>query len=329
MRGFFGRPPEFDPRFIIEDYEPVYLETWRNGLVEQKVEAAMRELEACRVCPRNCGVNRLQDERRVCRTGRRAVVSSAFAHFGEEDCLRGIRGSGTIFFGLCNLRCVFCQNWDISQKTAGVELDAAGIARLALDLQARGCHNINFVTPEHVAPQVVEALAVAIPMGLRVPIVYNTSAYDSLSSLRLMEGLVDIYMPDFKFWERESARVLCKAKDYPEVARVAIAEMHRQVGDLRFGPDGLARRGLLVRHLVMPGQTGETEAIMRWLAEEISPDTYVNIMGQYQPQHQVGQIARDGKSRYASINRRPSDREMAAAYHAARAAGLQRLDARA
>jgi putative pyruvate formate lyase activating enzyme len=158
--------------------------------------------------------------------------------------------------------------------------------------------------------------------------VYNTSAYDSLASLRLMDGLVDIYMPDFKFWHRESARVLCKAKDYPVVARAAIQEMHRQVGDLRFGPDGLARRGLLVRHLVMPGQSDEAEAIMQWLAEEISPDTYVNVMGQYQPQYQVGEIARDGKRRYESINRRPTEQEIAAAYRAAHDAGLSRLDAR-
>ena len=328
MRWLGDRPSHRDPRFILDNFEPVYLQTWRRGLLQKKVDEALQELEECRVCPRNCRVNRLKDEKRVCHTGRHAVVSSAFPHFGEEDCLRGFRGSGTIFFGLCNLRCVFCQNWDISQQQIGAELDAEGIADLALDLQARGCHNINFVTPEHVAPQVVEALAIAIPKGLRVPIVYNTSAYDGLASLRLMDGLVDIYMPDFKFWSRESARVLCKAKDYPVVARAAIKEMHRQVGDLRFGPDGVARRGLLVRHLVMPGQTDEAEAIMRWLAEDISPDTYINVMGQYQPQYQVGEIARDGKPRYASIDRRPTSLEMAAARSAAREAGLHRLDSR-
>ena len=322
------RQLDVDPRFILDDFEPAYLRTWRSGLLEPKVDQALAELEDCRVCPRNCGINRLKDEQRVCHTGRHAIVSSAFPHFGEEDCLRGHQGSGTIFFGLCNLRCVFCQNWDISQKTSGAELDARGIADLALELQARGCHNINFVTPEHVAPQVVEALAVAIPRGLRVPIVYNTSAYDSLASLRLMDGLVDIYMPDFKFWYRETARVLCKAKDYPEVARTAIKEMHRQVGDLRFGRDGLARRGLLVRHLVMPNQTEECEAIMKWLADEVSPETYVNVMGQYQPQYQVGEIGRDGRPRYESIGRRASDEEMVAAHAAARRAGLRRLDAR-
>ena len=328
MPQIWGRVARPDPRFVIEDYEPVYVQTWRSGLLDEKVGAALQELEECRVCPRNCRINRLKDERRVCNTGRHAVVSSAFPHFGEEDCLRGHNGSGTIFFGLCNLRCVFCQNWDISQRETGRELRPEKIADLAIELQDRGCHNINFVTPEHVVPQVIEALAVAIPRGLRIPIVYNTSAYDSLASLRLLEGLVDIYMPDFKFWHRESARVLCKAKDYPVVARAAIMEMHRQVGDLRFGPDGTARRGLLVRHLVMPGQTDEAEAIMQWLADDVSPDTYVNVMGQYQPQYQVGELARDGKPLYESINRRPADHEMAAAHRAAYAAGLSRLDAR-
>ena len=320
-------PP--DPRFLIEDFEPAYLETWRAGRLPEKVRAGLAELESCCACPRNCRVNRLADERRVCNTGRYAMVSSAFPHFGEEDCLRGWNGSGTIFFGLCNLRCVFCQNWDISQREQGRELSPGEIAKLAIALQSEGCHNINFVTPEHVVPEVIEALAEAIPRGLRLPIVYNTSAFDALSSLELMDGLVDIYMPDFKFWDSISARNYARAKNYPEVARAAIREMHRQVGDLRFGPDGLARRGLLVRHLVMPGQTEETAAIMKWLAEEISPDTHVNIMGQYRPTYEVGQIARDGKVRHAAINRAPSRDEMAAAYEAARDASLWRFDTRA
>jgi putative pyruvate formate lyase activating enzyme len=315
-------------RFLIEDFEPVYLETWRRGLVQEKVAAGLASLEICCACPRNCRIDRLQDERRVCHTGRYAVVDSAFAHFGEEDCLRGQRGSGTIFFGLCNLLCVFCQNWDISQRARGRELPAEAIAELALQLQAEGCHNINFVTPEHVVPQVIEALAEAIPRGLRLPIVYNTSGYDSLESLALLDGLIDIYMPDFKFWQRESARRLCKAKDYPEVARTAIREMHRQVRDLRFGPDGVARRGLLVRHLVMPGQGDESAAILRWLADEISPDTYVNVMAQYRPEHEVEEIAKDGRVKYPEIARAPTAQEIQAAVRAAHAVGLWRLDAR-
>lgn len=319
-------PP--DPRFLAADWEPAYLRTAREGGLDEKLEAALKEIEDCCACPRNCHVNRLRNETRVCRTGRRAIVASAAPHFGEEDCLRGWNGSGTIFFSMCNLRCVFCQNWDISQERAGKELTAEEIAWIMLDLRERGCHNINFVTPEHVAPQIVEAIAAAIPLGLEVPIVYNTSAYDALSSLKLMDGLVDVYMPDFKFWRMETARDLAKAKDYPERAREAILEMHRQVGPLRFGRDGLARRGVLVRHLVMPGQLEEAEAIFGWLAREVSPDTYVNVMGQYHPDYQVGAIANDGAPRYVAIARRPGGGELEAAHAAARKAGLWRFDER-
>jgi len=318
-----------DPRFRIEPFEPAYQATHCSGVLAERVAAGLRELEDCCACPRNCHVNRLADEMRVCHTGRYARVASAFPHFGEEDCLRGWNGSGTIFFSLCNLRCVFCQNWDISQKAAGAECPPGAIAERMLALQRRGCHNINFVTPEHVVPQVLEAIAAAIPRGLRLPIVYNTSAYDSVKSLQLLDGIVDIYMPDFKFWEPETARRLAKAKDYPERAREAIREMHRQVGVLRFGPDGLARRGVLMRHLVMPGQSAEAEAIFRWLAEELSPETYVNIMGQYRPEYEVGQIARDGvAAKYAELDRRPAEEELERAYAAARRAGLWRFDER-
>ncbi len=195
-----------------------------------------------------------------------------------------------------------------------------------LGLQDRGCHNINFVTPEHVAPQVVEAIAAASRRGLRVPIVYNTSGYDALASLRLLDGLVDVYMPDFKFWREDTALRLCRARDYPARARAAILEMHRQVGPLRFGPDGLARRGVLVRHLVMPGQTEEARAIFGWLAREVSPDTYVNVMAQYRPAWQVGTVGRDGAPRHPDIARRPTREEVRAAYAAARAAGLWRFE---
>ena len=314
--------------FLLQSYEPAYLSVLRAGGLEQRVTSALHELEDCRACPRNCGVNRLENQTRACHTGRHAIVASAFPHFGEEDCLRGWRGSGTIFFGLCNLRCSFCQNWDISQKRSGRECTAEQIASLMIELQDLGCHNVNFVTPEHVAPQVIEAIAAAVPRGLRVPIVYNTSAYDALSSLRLLDGLVDIYMPDFKFWSPETALRLAKARDYPERAREAILEMHRQVGPLKIGTDGLARRGVLVRHLVMPGQTEEAAAIFEWLAREVSPDTYVNIMGQYRPEYQVGEIAANGSVKYPEIRRRPSTEEMAAAYEAARRAGLWRFDER-
>lgn len=315
--------PTIEDRFLIRDYEPVYLRTWRKGGLDDKVEAALEELADCKACPRDCGINRLLDERGVCHTGRWPYVASAFHHFGEEDCLRGWNGSGTIFFSYCNLKCVFCQNWEISSQEAGQEMNAQQIAELMLRLQEEGCHNINFVTPEHVAPQLVEAIAVAVPLGLRIPIVYNTSGYDAIASLQLMDGLVDIFMPDFKFWEPDTSRRLARAIDYPERTREAITEMHRQVGDLRFGPDGLARRGLLVRHLVMPGLVDESAEIFAWLHDEISPDTYVNIMGQYRPEHRVF-----GSDRYADIDRRPYRGEMTAAFAAARRAGLWRFDER-
>jgi putative pyruvate formate lyase activating enzyme len=291
-------------RFALERFEPAYLSLHRRGELAARAERALEELADCCACPRNCHVNRLEHQKLICRTGRHAIVSSAFAHFGEEDCLRGSRGSGTLFFGGCNLRCVFCQNWDISQQAAGKASSAEDIAGLMLVLQEQGCHNINLVTPEHVAPLVIEAMAVAVPAGLRLPVVYNTSAYDALSSLRLLDGLIDIYMPDFKFWTRESSRRLVKAKDYPERAREAILEMYRQVGDLRFGSEGLARRGLLVRYLVMPGQLEEAAAIFRWLADSVSTDTYVNIMAQYRPEYQVrGHCVNSRPEKYPDIRR--------------------------
>jgi putative pyruvate formate lyase activating enzyme len=315
-------------RFLLEPVEPAYLALHHSGVLAERAAAALRELENCRACPWACQVNRLANQTKVCRIGRYARVASAFPHFGEEDCLRGTQGSGTIFFSLCNLRCVFCQNWDISQYPEGDECPPERLAAIMLALQRQGCHNINFVSPEHVVPQVIESLPIAIAAGLRLPIVYNTGAYDSVDSLRLLDGIVDIYMPDFKFWEPASARRLLKAEDYPERARAAILEMHRQVGPLRLGPDGVARRGVLVRHLVMPGYGAESEAILDWLAREVSPDTYVNLMAQYHPAHEVGQPARDGGVKYAEINRRPTLDEIHQAYQAARHSGLWRFDQR-
>jgi putative pyruvate formate lyase activating enzyme len=258
----------------------------------------------------------------VCKTGRLARVSSYFPHTGEEDCLRGWRGSGTIFFSWCNLRCVFCQNFDLSQQGEGQETRPEELARMMLELQAAGCHNINLVTPEHVVPQVLEALPLAVDRGLRLPLVYNTSAYDGLESLRLMDGIVDIYMPDFKIWDGERAFTYLRARDYPEVARAAIAEMHRQVGELVIDAEGLARRGVLVRHLVMPGAVAGTREIARFLARELSPDTYLNLMDQYRP---AGRVSR---REFAEINRRPSRAEYAEALRAVAEEGLHRLDSR-
>jgi putative pyruvate formate lyase activating enzyme len=295
------------------------------GELEARAQRAVASLADCRVCPRDCRVDRLANKWAACKTGRYAVVSSAFPHFGEEDCLRGWNGSGTIFFGHCNLRCVFCQNYDISQAirpSAEEGERPEAIADLMLGLQARGCHNINVVTPEHVVPEVLEALVIAVDRGLTLPIVYNTSAYDSLESLELLDGVVDIYMPDFKYWSGERARVYLKAEDYPEAARRAIREMHRQVGPLAIDGEGLARRGLLIRHLVMPGALDDTRAILDWIAGELDPDTYVNLMDQYYP---AGKVSAE---RYAELNRGLSSREFEQAVELARRAGLGRLDVR-
>jgi putative pyruvate formate lyase activating enzyme len=303
---------------------PSYLSLGRDELRE-RAERAVAMLADCRACPRDCGVNRLENRWAACKTGRYAVVASYFPHFGEEDCLRGWNGSGTIFFSHCNLRCVFCQNFDISQAIKPNREPGSPpeeIAAMMLHLQRLGCHNINFVTPEHVVPQIVEALADAIPAGLRLPLVYNTSAYDSLESLELVRGLVDIYMPDFKYWSRERSRTYMQAEDYPEAARAAIKAMHEQVGPLVLDEHGLARRGLLVRHLVMPGCLDETQAILEWIARELGPDTYVNLMDQYYPAGKVG------PDRFAEINRRLTAAEFREAQRMARDLGLRRLDVR-
>jgi len=301
---------------------PSYLELYETGELEERVNMALADLEECRICPRDCGVNRLKDEWGVCKVGRYALVSSYFPHFGEEDCLRGWRGSGTIFFAMCNLRCVFCQNYDISHYRKGQEVTPEKLADMMIELQNLGCHNINWVTPEHVVPQILETLPIAIRKGLHIPIVYNTSAFDSLESLWLLEGIVDIYMPDFKFWDPELARKYLKARKYPEVARQVIKEMHRQVGDLVIDENGLAVRGLLVRHLVMPGHLQDTLKILEFLATEISSNTYVNIMNQYHPTGQVG------NRQYQEINRPLSRKEFLQALHLAQQVGMCRLDKR-
>jgi len=299
---------------------PSYLALHESGELVRRAEEAVRSLASCAVCPRNCRVNRLEDEARVCHTGRLARVSSYFPHLGEEDCLRGWNGSGTIFFSFCNLKCVFCQNHDVSQAGEGVEVAPRELAAIMLDLQRVGCHNINFVTPEHVVPQILEALPLAVEAGLRLPIVYNTSSYDGVESLAWLDGVVDVYMPDFKLWEKRSALRLLKAKDYPEVARRVIREMHRQVGPLQIDERGLARRGVLVRHLVMPGLLEESAKIFRFLSRELSPDTYVNVMGQYRPEFQT--------VKYPEIHRRPNAEEMCAARRLFHEAGLHRIDDR-
>ncbi len=310
-------------RYLISSrlFEPAYLALYRSGELQRRAEEAVSMLTHCQVCPRSCRVDRLADQKGVCRTGRYACVSSYFPHHGEEDCLRGWNGSGTIFFTWCNLRCVFCQNSDISHDGGGVEVSPERLARMMLHLQSLGCHNINLVTPSHVVAQVLEALVIAVEGGLRLPIVYNTSAYDSLQALRLLDGVVDIYMPDFKMWDTPNARRYLTASDYPEVARQAILEMHRQVGVLKFDEQGIARRGVLVRHLVMPDDVAGTEQILRFLAEQVAPDTYVNLMAQYHP---AGLVSSE---RYPEINRRITAQQYRHAVRVAEELGL-RLDER-
>jgi putative pyruvate formate lyase activating enzyme len=303
--------------------QPAYLDLGREAL-RARATAAVASLADCRACPRDCRVNRLEDAWSACKTGRHAVVASHFAHFGEEDCLRGWNGSGTIFFSHCNLRCVFCQNHDISQDVrprAEPGASAREIARMMRSLQAQGCHNVNFVTPEHVVPQIVEAVAEAVDLGLHLPIVYNTSAYDALESLAHLDGIVDLYMPDFKYWSAERSRKYMKAAAYPEAARAAIRAMHEQVGPLVLDEEGLARRGLLIRHLVMPGCLDETRAILEWIARELGRDTYVNLMDQYHP---AGKVNVDS---FPEINRRLAAWEFAEARQIAGDLGL-RLDVR-
>jgi putative pyruvate formate lyase activating enzyme len=299
--------------------EPAYL-ALGTAEIRRRAEEAVASLARCEVCPRNCRVDRLKGEARVCSTGRYARVSTWFPHFGEEDCLRGTKGSGTIFFSFCNLKCVFCQNHDTSQAGKGRELSPEELAGAMLELQSKGCHNINFVTPEHVVPEILEALPIAIERGLSLPIVYNTSSYDSLESLGWMDGIVDIYMPDVKLWTKQLAIRDLKAKDYPEVMRRVVVEMHRQVGPLQLGADGLANRGVLFRHLVMPGLLNETREIFRFLSTEVSRDSYVNVMGQYRPEYKT--------SDFPEIDRRPTVEEMQHAERLFFEAGLTRIDVR-
>lgn len=300
--------------------EPSYLKLFRKGGLSERINKAMALMEACGLCPRECGINRLEGELGTCETGRNAIVSSYNAHFGEESPLVGRYGSGTIFVGGCNLLCSFCQNYEISHLKEGVEVEPEQMAAMMIHLAERGCHNINFVTPTHVVPQLLESLAQAAEHGLDIPLVYNSSGYDKKETLEILDGIVDIYMPDFKFWDGRWAERYCEAPDYPERAEKALKEMHRQVGDLVIDDQGVAVRGLLVRHLVMPGDIAGTEKVLEFIADEISPNTYVNVMDQYRP---CGDAHKDEYT-----NRRLSSQEFREAIEAARRAGLTRLDIR-
>lgn len=304
---------------MITKHEPGYLKLARAGQLAQRAEAACLHLSVCDVCALECPVDRPAGQLGACKTGTDAIVSSYGPHLGEEDPLRGSRGSGTIFFSRCNLRCQYCQNHDISQTGEGVAVSAQELATIMLDLQRRGCHNINFVSPSHVVPQILQALCLAAADGLNIPLVYNTGGYDSLAMLRLLEGVIDIYMPDMKYADSRVAHRYSKIPDYPRVNRAAVKEMHRQVGDLQLDLRGIALRGLLVRHLVLPGNLAGTDQLVRFLAEEISINTYLNLMAQYHPDYRA--------HHFPDLNRRITPDEYRQAVAWAHEAGLYRLDA--
>ena len=299
-------------------FEPIYLKTARDRRLREKINQSRNLLRSCTLCPRECQVDRLSGDTGDCETGENAKVSSYNPHFGEEAPLVGFHGSGTIFFTHCNLLCNFCQNYDISHEGRGSEVTASQLASTMLILQNNGCHNINLVTPTHVVPQILQALDIAIDGGLKIPLVYNTSGYDKVETLDLLDGIIDIYMPDFKFWDPKVADLTCNAPDYPDSARLALAEMFRQVGDLTLDERGIATRGLLVRHLVLPSGMAGTSQVMEFIAQNISKDTYVNIMAQYRPCGKAHHV--DGLSEPLSLV------EYDKAVAETKTAGITRLD---
>jgi putative pyruvate formate lyase activating enzyme len=282
-------------------FVPSYISLHEGGEINQRLQLLKEFLKECQLCPRQCRVNRLNGEVGVCQAGLELMVSSAFPHFGEESPLVGYHGSGTIFLTHCNLRCIFCQNYDISHLGSGEQITSSDMAKIMLRLQEMGCHNINFVTPTHYAPQIVASLPEAIEQGLRLPIVYNCSGYESIEVIRLLEGVVDIYMPDVKYMDEKHSKRFSNAPDYPEVIKKVLKEMHRQVGDLITNSKGIAEKGLLIRHLVMPREVASSEAVFKFIAEEISVHSYVNIMDQYRPEYQAHE--------YPEINRRTTHKE--------------------
>lgn len=314
-----GRAPTLYifPTMVVREVRtfPAYLQFKGTGEIRRRAEIALRRMQRCTICPRVCGANRLEGEIGECQVGRYAIVASYGPHYGEEPPLVGRYGSGTVFFSGCSLRCVFCQNYEISQFVAGTAVSPETLARIFLRIQDYGCHNLNLVTPTHNVPQILEALAIAVEEGLEIPIVYNTSGYDSVATLRLLEGIVDIYMPDIKYWDNTKAERYSGVRRYREVVQAALKEMHRQVGDLVI-ESGLARRGLLIRHLVLPHRLADSFEVMRFIAEELSRDSWVNIMDQYYPTHRAFQ--------YPELSRRITSEEYEEVVAYARKLGLHR-----
>ena len=296
---------------------PSYRTLYDSGELDRRLEAARAVMAECRLCPRTCGARRFQSEIGLCGVGAEAVVSSYGPHFGEETPLVGLGGSGTIFLARCNLQCVYCQNFDISQGRAGEAVSPAQLAAMMLELQRAGCQNINFVTPTHQLFQILLALPIAIQGGLKLPLVYNCGGYEAVEALRILDGIVDIYMPDVKYADADAALRYSGVREYPTYAKAAVREMHRQVGDLALDERGVARRGLLVRHLVLPNDLAGTGEVLAFLAA-LSPNTYVNIMGQYRPCYRAHE--------HPALARRPTSEEMDRAWRLARGVGLHRLD---
>lgn len=302
----------------MEDFKPGYLELYHTKELFKRIEILNQALLSCQLCPRRCKVNRLKDEKGICKTGILACVSSFGPHFGEESPLVGTGGSGTIFFTHCNLGCIFCQNYDISHLGEGYPVEDEELAEIMLRLKRMGCHNINFVTPTHVVAQILRALPMAIEKGLDLPLVYNTGGYDLVSTLNFLDGVFDVYMPDFKYSDPEVAKKLSDAPDYPEVTKLALREMHRQTGDLITDKKGIAQRGLIIRHLVLPENLAGTEEVMKFISSEISKDSYVNVMDQYHPAYRA--------TEFPALDRRITSQEYNEALNTAKKYGLHRLD---
>ena len=309
-----------DARTTNSVFEAAYQTLHRTGELHQRAETLRAMMEHCELCPRKCGVNRLAGARGFCRSpGATLMIASAHPHFGEERPLVGRRGSGTVFFTHCGMRCVFCQNWDISHLGRGVEQSEEDLATMMLDLQQQGCHNINLVTPTHYSASIIKALDIAAGRGLRVPIVYNTCGWERLEVLKLLDGVVDIYLPDFKYWDPDiSNKYSAGANDYPGVTQQAILEMNRQVGVAEPATDGIIERGLMIRHLVMPNNKGGSEKIMAWIAAQLPKNTYVNIMAQYTPLYKAFD--------FPEISRRITREEYQSVVEKAQKLGLTNLD---
>ncbi len=302
----------------MEDFKPGYLKLYQSKELFKRIEVLNQALSSCELCPRRCKVNRLKDEKGICQTGKLAFISSFGPHYGEESPLVGTKGSGTIFFTFCNLGCIFCQNYDISHLGEGYPVEEEELAEAMLRLKRMGCHNINFVTPTHVIAQILRALPIAIEKGLDLPLVYNTGGYDLVSTLKLLEGVVNIYMPDFKYSDSEVAKKFSNAPDYPEIVKSALKEMHRQTGDLITDNKGIAQRGLIIRHLVLPDNLAGTDEMMRFISSELSKDSYVNVMDQYRPAYKAIE--------FRPLDRRITNEEYTSAIKKAKEYGLWRLD---